>query len=163
MRETPSLVQKCTSSVVEFSLLVDRRRGRYEQGLGRDVWFKRGGPADNSTPVWDLLLLSIVAMLACQVSIGDEGVVNLAGTARRVHPCQEGRRLVVPTVSLAETVLARDHSSSTYSSNSATIGHLVGCSDQRVPLGGVPPLQRGLVVWGNVWWNIHPSGEAVSG
>lgn len=127
MRETPSLVQESTSSVVELSLLVDWGCGRYEQGLGRDVRFERGGPADNSTPVWDLLLLSIVALLAGQVPIGDEGVVNLAGAARRVHPCQEGRRLVGPAVSLAEAVLARDYSSSTYS---ASVGHLVGCSDQ---------------------------------
>lgn len=146
MSETPSLVQKWTSSVVKLSLLVDWRCGRYEQRLGRDVRFKRGGPADNSTLVGDLLLLSIVAVLACQVSIGDEGVVNLAATARRVHPCQEGRRLVGPTISLAETMLARDHSSSTYSSDSASIGHLIGCSDQWVPLGGVPSLQRGLMV-----------------
>lgn len=142
--------------------MVDGGRGRYEQGLGRDVRFERGGPADDSTPVLDLLLLSVVAVLACQVTIGDEGVVNLAGAACRVHPCQEGRGLVGSTVSLAEAVLTRDHSTSTHS-YCASVGHLAGCCDQRVPLGGVPPLQRGLVVWGNVWRNIHASGEAVSG
>lgn len=82
MRETPSLVQEFTSSVVELSLLVNGGRGRYEQGLGRDIGFERGGPANDSAPVLDLLLLSIVAVLACQVPIGDEGVVNLAGTSR---------------------------------------------------------------------------------
>lgn len=158
MRETPSLVQERNSSVVKLSLLVDRGRGRYEQGFGRDVGFEGRGPADNSSPVWDVLLLSIVAVLACQVPIGDEGVVYLTGAARRVHPCKQGRRLVGPTVSLAKAVLARDHSSSTDSS----VGHLGSCSNQRVPLGGVPSLQRGLVVRGNVWRNIHASGEAVS-
>lgn len=157
-REGLSLVHKCSSSVVELSLLVDWRRCRYEQGFGRDVRFERGGPADNSPPVWDVLLLSVVAVLACQVSIGDEGVVNLAGAARGVHSCQEWGRLMGPTVSLAETVLARNHSTS----NSASIGHLVGCRDQRMPLGGMSPLQRGLVVGGNVRRNIHASGEAVS-
>lgn len=146
-------------SVVELSLLVDRGRGRYEQGLGRDVRFQRGGPADDGAPVRDLLLLFVVAVLACQVAVGDEGVVNLAGAACRVHPRQEGRRLVGSAVSLVEAMLARDHSSS----NSTSAGHLGGCSDQRVPLGGLPPLQRGLVVRGNVRGNIHASGEAVSG
>lgn len=162
MRETPSVVQECTSSVVELSLLVDGGRGRYEQGLGRDVGFERGGPADDGAPVLDLRLLSVVAVLACQVPVGDEGVVNLAGAARRVHPCQEWRRLVGPAVSLAEAVLARYHPSSSSSTYSASVGHLGGCSDQRVPLGGVPPLQGGLVVWGNIRRNIHASGEAVS-
>lgn len=159
MRETPSLVRERNSSVVKLSLLVDWGRGRYEQGFGRDIGFEGGGPADNSSPVWDVLLLSIVAVLACQVPIGDEGVVYLAGAARRVHPCKQGRRLVGPTVSLAKAVLAGDHSSST---DSSSVGHLGSCSNQRVPLGGVPPLQRGLVVRGNVRRNIHASGEAVS-
>lgn len=41
MRETPSQVQKYSSSVVKLPLLVDWRRGRYEQGLRRDVRFER--------------------------------------------------------------------------------------------------------------------------
>lgn len=68
-----------------------------------------------------------------------------------------------PAVSLTEAVLAGDHPSSPSPSCSTSTGHLGGCSNQRVPLGGVPPLQGGLVVWGDVRGDIHASGEAVSG
>lgn len=67
-----------------------------------------------------------------------------------------------PAISLAEAVLARDHSSSSNPSSTST-GHFCGCSNQRVPLGGVSPLQGGLVVRGDIRRNIHASGKAVSG
>lgn len=61
----PRVVQECTFSVVVLSLFIDWGCCRYEQGLGWDVRFQRGGPADDGSSVRDVLLLSVVAVLAC--------------------------------------------------------------------------------------------------
>lgn len=166
MRSSPTVVPRVrwvrggaarprSASVVELPLLVDGRCGGNEERLGRDVGFQRGGPADDGAPVGNLLLLAAVTLLAREVPVGYEGVVDLAGAAGGIHACQERGRLVGHAVPLAEAVLAWHHPRPSSAS--------AGRRHQRVPLGGVPPLQRGLVVRRDVRRDVHASGQAVSG
>lgn len=109
--------------------MVDGRGGRDEEGFGRDIGFEGGGPADYGPPVevssGILLLLSVVALLACQVPIGDERVVDLAGAAGGVHSSQHRGWLVLVAVTLAEALLSVDHPSTT-----SSVGNLSGSGNQ---------------------------------
>lgn len=95
------------------------------------------------------LRLLAVAVLALQVTVGDERMTHI--TASRVHAGQEGRRWVVGAA--AEAGLAAHHHPS------SSTGH------EGMTLGAVArhPLQCGLVLRRHVRRDIHATGQTVSG